>query len=148
MLSGWREVELAVKGKVAASSLTPTLREFRHGAAADCGCVLVLNECRQRGIEIRGWADVMRTTPSGGYGLNKQKEIVDDPDRLLEVLPQFVRETIEDQEDLTDLIGVLDLGRRPGALFRQFVCLSEKEISREHIDTVLNWGFGLITGQA
>lgn len=71
--------------------------------------------------------------------MNKQKEIVDDLDRLLEVLPQFVRETIEDQEDLTDLIEiVLDLGRRPEARYSdRFVYLSEKEISREHIDTVL-----------
>ncbi|NMB11894.1 MAG: AAA family ATPase [Firmicutes bacterium] len=71
--------------------------------------------------------------------MNKQEEIVDDLDRLLEVLPQFVRETIEEQDDLPDLIEiVLDLGRRPEARYTDsFVYLSDKEISREHIDTVL-----------
>lgn len=71
--------------------------------------------------------------------MNKQEEIVDDLDRLLEVLPQFVRETIEEQEDLPDLIEiVLDLGRRPEARYSdRFIYLSDKEINREHIDTVL-----------
>jgi stage III sporulation protein SpoIIIAA len=71
--------------------------------------------------------------------LNKQKEIVDDLDRLLEVLPQFVRETIEEQENFDDLIEiVLDLGRRPEARYsHRFIYLAENEISREHIDTVL-----------
>ncbi len=66
MLSGWREVELAeAKGKVAASSLTPYppgIPVLVPGEQIASESVEFLNECRQRGIEIRGWADVMRTT--------------------------------------------------------------------------------------
>ncbi|NLJ24856.1 MAG: AAA family ATPase [Firmicutes bacterium] len=71
--------------------------------------------------------------------MNKQQEIVDDLDRLLEVLPQFVREALDAQGDLPDLIEiVLDLGRPPEARYSdRFVLLSDKEINREHIDTVL-----------
>jgi len=71
--------------------------------------------------------------------LNKQTEIVDDLDRLLEVLPQFVRETLEQQGNFDNLIEVvLDLGRRPEARYSDgFVYLAENEINREHIDTVL-----------
>ena len=71
--------------------------------------------------------------------MTKQKEIVDDLDRLLEVLPQFVRETIEKQGQFSDLIEiVMDLGRPPEARYSdRFVYLSDREISREHIDTVL-----------
>ncbi len=50
--------------------------------------------------------------------MNKQTEIVDDLDRLLEVLPQFVRETLEEQGNFDNLIEiVLDLGRRPEARY-------------------------------
>lgn len=68
----------------------------------------------------------------------KQEEIVDNLDRLLEVLPQFVREAIEAESE-PDLIEiVLDLGRPPEARYPdRFVYLSDKEISREHIDTVI-----------
>jgi stage III sporulation protein SpoIIIAA len=71
--------------------------------------------------------------------LNKQTEIVDDLDRLLEVLPQFVRETLEEQGSFDNLIEVvLDLGRRPEARYSTgFVYLADNEINREHIDTVL-----------
>ncbi|HHV94016.1 MAG TPA: AAA family ATPase [Firmicutes bacterium] len=71
--------------------------------------------------------------------MTKQTEIVDDLDRLLEVLPQFVRETLEEHGNFNNLIEVvLDLGRRPEARYSDgFVYLSENEISREHIDTVL-----------
>lgn len=66
-------------------------------------------------------------------------EIVDDLDRLLEVLPQRVREAVEAQEDLSDLIEiVLDLGRQPEARFpERFTYLSDKEITREDLETVL-----------
>lgn len=75
----------------------------------------------------------------GGRRLIQQVEIVDDLDRLLEVLPQFVREAIEEQPDLDELIEiVLDLGRPAEARYPdRFVYLSKAEINREHIDTVL-----------
>ncbi len=68
-----------------------------------------------------------------------QEEIVDNLERLLEVLPQFVREAIEEEPELPDLIEiVLDLGRPPEARYpERFVYLAEAEINREHIDTVL-----------
>ncbi|NLY52972.1 MAG: AAA family ATPase [Firmicutes bacterium] len=71
--------------------------------------------------------------------MNKQTEIVDDLDRLLEVLPQFVRETLEEQGNFDNLIEiVLDLGRRPEARYSNgFVYLADNEVNREHIDTVL-----------
>ena len=68
-----------------------------------------------------------------------QEEIVDNLERLLGVLPQFVREAIEEEPELPDLIEiVLDLGRPPEARYpERFVYLAEAEINREHIDTVL-----------
>ena len=68
----------------------------------------------------------------------RQEEIVDNLERLLEILPQFVRETIE-EEAKSDLIEiVLDLGRLLEARYQdRFVYLADKEINREHLDMVI-----------
>jgi len=67
------------------------------------------------------------------------REIVDDLDKLLAVLPPRVREALEKREDLSELLEVvLDLGRKPEARFPdKFVYLSDEPVTREDIDYVV-----------
>ncbi|NMB47120.1 MAG: hypothetical protein GX998_12030 [Firmicutes bacterium] len=66
ILSSWREVEMiGAKGCTAASSLTPYppgIPVFVPGEQITAESIDFLEECRQRGIEIRGWADARRET--------------------------------------------------------------------------------------
>ncbi len=67
------------------------------------------------------------------------REIVDDLDKLLPVLPPHIRSALEQQADLHELLEVvLDLGRKPEARFpHRFVYLSEEPVTREDIDFVV-----------
>lgn len=69
-----------------------------------------------------------------------QKEITDDLDALLEILPPHIRQPLCKQKDLHDLIEVvLDLGRVPEARFPQReVTLSAKEVDEAVIDYVVS----------
>lgn len=66
MFSSWRQVQLAkAKGDVAASSLTPYppgISVLVPGEEVTNESIDFLNECLQKGIEIRGWADAKRKT--------------------------------------------------------------------------------------
>ena len=66
------------------------------------------------------------------------KEITDDLDLLLCVMPPHLKEAITRQPDLKDLIEVvLDLGRQPEARFpNRAVYLTEAPIAREDLDYV------------
>jgi stage III sporulation protein AA len=66
-----------------------------------------------------------------------RREITDDLDELLEVLPPKLRDRIGNSDGLEDLLEiVLDLGRQPEARFLggRFVYLDEKPIEREDIE--------------
>jgi len=67
------------------------------------------------------------------------REIVDDLDKLLAVLPPRIRTALERREDLSELLEVvLDLGRKPEARFPdKFVYLSDEPVTREDIDYVV-----------
>jgi Uncharacterized protein conserved in bacteria len=67
------------------------------------------------------------------------REIVDDLDKLLAVLPPRIRTALERQGDLSELLEVvLDLGRKPEARFPdKFVYLSDEPVTREDIDYVV-----------
>ena len=67
------------------------------------------------------------------------REIVDDLDKLLAVLPPRIRTALEQREDLSELLEVvLDLGRKPEARFPdKFVYLSHEPVTREDIDYVV-----------
>ena len=61
-----------------------------------------------------------------------RKEIVDDLEQLLAVLPKRVEEALRKEEDLDSLIEiVLDLDRKPQARFpKRFVDLSEEPVTK------------------
>ncbi|MGQ9462109.1 MAG: R3H domain-containing nucleic acid-binding protein [Candidatus Fervidibacter sp.] len=67
------------------------------------------------------------------------REIVDDLDKLLPVIPPRIRSALERQESLSELLEVvLDLGRKPEARFpEKFVYLSEEPVTRDDIDFVV-----------
>ncbi|MCS7263743.1 MAG: AAA family ATPase [Armatimonadetes bacterium] len=67
------------------------------------------------------------------------REIVDDLDKLLAVLPPQIRTALEQLKDLSELLEVvLDLGRKPEARFpSRYVYLSEEPVTREDIDYVV-----------
>jgi stage III sporulation protein SpoIIIAA len=67
------------------------------------------------------------------------KNITDDLDALLQVVPPAVREAIQKENHGDDLLEiVLDLGRRPEARFlHREVTLSDRETSQEEIDYVV-----------
>jgi stage III sporulation protein SpoIIIAA len=75
-----------------------------------------------------------------------QKEITDDLDTLLDILPPQFRESLDQQDDVHELLEViLDLGRPPEARFphREMV-LSPEEVSEQDIEHVVSriGGFG------
>ncbi|MEW5866004.1 MAG: R3H domain-containing nucleic acid-binding protein [Bacillota bacterium] len=66
-----------------------------------------------------------------------RREVTDNLDELLEVLPPKIRESLERQGNIDDLLEiVLDLGRRPEARFPggRFVYLDENPAKREDIE--------------
>jgi len=66
-----------------------------------------------------------------------RREITDNLDELLEVLPPRIRDRLERLGDLNDLLEiVLDLGRQPEARFPagKFVYLGEEPVKREDIE--------------
>ncbi|MCS7187775.1 MAG: AAA family ATPase [Armatimonadetes bacterium] len=67
------------------------------------------------------------------------REIVDDLDKLLAVLPPQIRTALEQMKDLSELLEVvLDLGRKPEARFpSRYVYLSDEPVTREDIDYVV-----------
>ncbi|MCX7642226.1 MAG: AAA family ATPase [Armatimonadetes bacterium] len=67
------------------------------------------------------------------------REIVDDLDKLLAVLPPHIKTTLEQRDDLSELLEVvLDLGRKPEARFpNRYVYLSDEPVTREDIDYVV-----------
>ncbi len=67
-----------------------------------------------------------------------QKEITDDLDALLDILPPHIRQPICEQENRRELLEViLDLGRRPEARFLQReIALNSKEVTEEDIEHV------------
>jgi stage III sporulation protein SpoIIIAA len=67
-----------------------------------------------------------------------QKLIVDDLEALLDVLPPHIRQPLDQQEDLKDLLEVvLDLGRPPEARFPQReIVLATQEVDERDIDYV------------
>jgi len=66
------------------------------------------------------------------------KEITDDLELLLRVMPPYIREALHRQADLKNLIEVvMDLGRRPEGRFpSRAITLSEPSITREDLDYV------------
>jgi len=69
-----------------------------------------------------------------------QKEITDDLDTLLDILPPQFRESLGQQDDVHELLEViLDLGRPPEARFphREMV-LSPEEVSEQDIEHVVS----------
>ncbi|MDO8568313.1 MAG: R3H domain-containing nucleic acid-binding protein [Dehalococcoidales bacterium] len=68
-----------------------------------------------------------------------QKVITDDLDALLDILPDYVRQSLSRQEDISDLLEViLDLGRLPEARFpRRETVLDSKEVEEHDIDFVV-----------
>jgi len=69
-----------------------------------------------------------------------QKEITDDLDALLEVLPPHIREPLVAREDRHELLEVvMDLGRPPEARYPEHeVLLAETEVSEADIDYVVS----------
>lgn len=65
--------------------------------------------------------------------------VVDNLDKLFEVLPPHIRKALEEQENTDDLIEiVMDLGRPPEVRFSKgFAILSDRVIEREDIDYVV-----------
>ncbi|MGQ9473436.1 MAG: R3H domain-containing nucleic acid-binding protein [Candidatus Caldatribacteriaceae bacterium] len=68
-----------------------------------------------------------------------QGGVVDNLEKLFEVLPSYVRKWLEEQENSEDLIEiVMDLGRSPEARFSGgFVVFSERVIEREDLEYVV-----------
>src|SRR5499426_1917117 len=66
------------------------------------------------------------------------REITDDLDLLLRVMPPHIRESLHRQSDLKNLVEVvMDLGRQPEARFpNRAVYLGESNITREDLDYV------------
>ena len=66
------------------------------------------------------------------------QEVIDDLPMLLEVLPPHLRETLEKEPDLQDLVEVVeDLGRQPEArFFDRVVYLDDLEVTRQDLDYV------------
>ncbi len=66
------------------------------------------------------------------------QEVIDDLPLLLEVLPPHLRETLEKEPDLQDLVEVVeDLGRQPEArFFDRVVYLDDLEVTRQDLDDV------------
>jgi stage III sporulation protein SpoIIIAA len=69
-----------------------------------------------------------------------RREITDDLDALLDILPPHIRETLWQQDDRSELIEVvLDLGRLPEARFpHRELIIDSKEISHNDIDYVVS----------
>jgi stage III sporulation protein SpoIIIAA len=69
-----------------------------------------------------------------------ENNITDDLDALLEVVPPAIREAVRKENQVTNLLEVvLDLGRPPEARFlNREVTLSEREVTREEIDYVVD----------
>src|SRR5499426_3738827 len=68
------------------------------------------------------------------------REITDDLELLLRVMPPHIRESLHRQSDLKNLVEVvMDLGRQPEARFpARAVYLGESNITREDIDYVIH----------
>jgi stage III sporulation protein SpoIIIAA len=68
------------------------------------------------------------------------REITDDLDLLLRVMPPLIRESLNRQADLKNLIEiVMDLGRQPEGRFpSRAIYLSESSITREDLDYVIH----------
>ena len=75
------------------------------------------------------------------------QEIIDDLPKLLEVLPPHLRETLEKEPDLQELVEVVeDLGRQPEArFFDRVVYLDDLEVTRQDLDYVTS-RVGAFTG--
>ncbi len=69
-----------------------------------------------------------------------RREITDDLDALLDILPPHIRETLYQQHDRSELIEVvLDLGRLPEARFpHRELIINSKEVSHDDIDYVVS----------
>ncbi|MCX7668021.1 MAG: AAA family ATPase, partial [Atribacterota bacterium] len=76
-----------------------------------------------------------------------QGGVVDNLEKLFEVLPSYVRKSLEEQENSEDLIEVImDLGRPPEARFsKDFVILSDRVVEREDLEYVVQ-RVGTFTG--
>lgn len=76
----------------------------------------------------------------------RQREIVDDLDQLLEVLPAHIRQALDRLPDFSELVEiVMDLGRLPKArLLSGIQSLSEEPVTADHLEHVLRrtGGFG------
>ena len=68
-----------------------------------------------------------------------QELVQEEMERLLEILPQRVKNSLETQENLEDLLEVvLDLGRLPEARFPSGdVILDDREVSRDDLDYLI-----------
>jgi stage III sporulation protein SpoIIIAA len=68
-----------------------------------------------------------------------QKVITDDMDALLSIVPPLIKDSLVEQEDISELLEVvLDLGRQPEARFpKREVILSEKEVEGADIDYIV-----------
>ena len=75
------------------------------------------------------------------------EEVIDDLPLLLEVLPPHLRETLEKEPDLDELVEVVeDLGRQPEArFFDRVVYLNDLEVTRQDLDYVTS-RIGFFTG--
>ena len=75
------------------------------------------------------------------------EEVIDDLPMLLEVLPPHLRESLEKEPDLQELVEVVeDLGRQPEArFFDRVVYLDELEVTRQDLDYVTS-RVGAFTG--
>jgi stage III sporulation protein SpoIIIAA len=69
-----------------------------------------------------------------------QKVITDDLQALVDILPEYIRNVLQQQTDLVELLEVvLDLGRPPEARFMQReVVLDHQEIDQENLNYVVN----------
>ncbi|MFA0765979.1 MAG: hypothetical protein BDTLLHRC_000932 [Candidatus Fervidibacter sp.] len=67
------------------------------------------------------------------------REVVDDLDKLLAVLPPRIRQALEARPDLSELLEVvMDLGRKPEARFpSHFVYLSDEPVSHDDLEYVV-----------
>jgi len=68
-----------------------------------------------------------------------QSGVVDNLEKLFEVLPGYIRKSLEEQENSDDLVEIImDLGRPPEARFsKNFVVLSDRVIEREDLEYVV-----------
>jgi stage III sporulation protein SpoIIIAA len=68
------------------------------------------------------------------------REITDDLDLLLRVMPPYIRDSLHRQSDLKNLVEVvMDLGRQPEARFpNRALYLSDSSITREDLDYVVH----------